>query len=146
MKDFTGGIHGAINRKPVSSADLEVFGAVTGCSMDRAGSLVERHVLGENTERIAFEKGVAEDRSLEPGAREPGDDPGIVPAKLFADCLEQFERDDVDIASNFSGDVLELGVKSDGDVGRDGPGRSGPDETVDFAAGEARIDQRRVGR
>ena len=36
-------------------------------------------------------------------------------------------------------------MKGDGHVGRDGPGRGGPDEAVDLAAGERGIDLRGIG-
>jgi len=64
---------------------------------------------------------------------------------FFGHGLEQFEGDDIDIASDFNGDVLEFRVKSNGDVGRNGPGRSGPDKTIDFAARKRWIDERCIG-
>jgi len=51
--------------------------------MDRASALFERHVLGENTERIAIEKWVAEDHAFEFRAFETGDDLAVYPAEFF---------------------------------------------------------------
>src|SRR6266852_7601832 len=144
MEDSPGGVDGAINGKPVFGADLKVLRAMSGSGVDRAGALFERHVLGENTERIAIEKRVAEDRSFEFRAIETGDDLGIAPPEFFGHGLEQFQGDYVDTASDFDGYVFEFRVESDGNVGRDGPGRSGPDQAVDFAAGERGVDQRGV--
>src|SRR5260370_9886174 len=73
------------------------------------------------------------------------DDLGIVPAGFFGGGLEQFQSDDVDFAVDVGGDVLESRVIGDAHVGRDGPRGSGPDGPVDFAAGELRVDERRVG-
>src|ERR1700732_574830 len=124
MEDFAGGIDRAINRKPVFGADLEVLRAVSGRGVDRTSALFQRHMFSENAERIAIDKRMPEDRSFKLRARKTGDDLGLAPAEFFADGLEQFKRDDVDIAIDFGGHVLKFRMEGDGDVGRNGPGRS----------------------
>ena len=68
------------------------------------------------------------------------------PAAFFGGDFQQIRGDDVDIAFDVNGDILELRVEGDGHVGRDGPGRGGPDEAEDFAPGERGIDRGGIGR
>ena len=44
--------------------------AVAGSGVDGAGALLQRHVIGQNAQRIALEKRMAEDRAFEPRALE----------------------------------------------------------------------------
>src|SRR5207302_8426801 len=77
-------------------------------------------------------------------AIETGDDLGISPPEFFGHGLEQFEGDYVDTTTHFSGDVFSFRMESDGNVGGNGQGRSGPDKAEDLAARERGIDERRV--
>ena len=65
MVETARGIHGAIRRDAVRLGDDVVFLAVARSGVDRAGSLFERHVIAQDAERIAFKKGMAEDRSVQ---------------------------------------------------------------------------------
>ena len=118
---------------------------MAGRGVDRAGALFERDVIAEDAERIAIEKRMAEDGAFELRAGKRGDGFRIRSSRSFsAVTFSSSTRDDVDVAADFDRDVFELRMIGDGDVGRDGPGRGGPDEAVDLAAGERGIDGRRV--
>ena len=124
-----------------------IFLAVAGRGVDGAGALFERDVIGEDAEGIALEERMAEDgvlRAARPGRRRALRE--VAPAAFFGGDVEQVGGDDVDVACHIDGDVLELRMEGDGHVGRDGPGRGGPDEAVDLAAGERGIDGGGVGR
>ena len=64
------GIHRAVGRDAVLPADHVVFLAVAGRGVDRAGALLERDVIGQDAERIALQKRMAEDGAFEARARE----------------------------------------------------------------------------
>ena len=68
MEEAAGGIHGTVGRDAVLLADDVIFLAVAGRGVDRAGALFERHVVGQDAERIAFEERMAEDRAFQPCA------------------------------------------------------------------------------
>ena len=63
---------------------------------------------------------------------------GRRPAELLGDDREEPLGQDVDLASDFGGDVLVLGMEGDGQVGRERPGRRRPDEDGGAAAGQGR--------
>ena len=50
---------------PYLLADDVVFLAVAGRGVDRAGALLQRDVVGQDAERIALEKRMAEDRAFQ---------------------------------------------------------------------------------
>src|SRR6266404_9149790 len=81
---------------------------------------------------------------LEYGAGESGEDSKVLPAAFFGGDGEQPLGDDVDVASHIHRHVLEVWVVGDRHIGGDGPGRGGPDQAVDFTAGQRRMDFGRV--
>ena len=83
LKDTAGGIDRAVDRKAVALADDEVFLAMAGRRVDRAGALLERDVIAQDAERIAVEKRMAEDCALRACARESRDDCVSIPAERF---------------------------------------------------------------
>ena len=70
---------------------------------------------------------------------------GSAPAALFRRGVEQIGRDDVDVAAHRDSDIFELRVERDAEVGRERPGRGGPDEAVDLFAGKRGVDRRGIG-
>ena len=74
LEDAASGINRAIDRQAVALADDEIFLAVAGRGMDCAGALFESDVIADEAERIAIEKGMAEDDAIELGDREARED------------------------------------------------------------------------
>ena len=99
MKEAAGGIDRAEGGDAVLPADGVVFLAVAGRGVDGAGALFERDVIGEDAERIAIEKGMAEDGAFELRAREIARRLRCsAQPQLFGGDLQQIRGDDVDIA------------------------------------------------
>jgi hypothetical protein len=71
VKEAARGVHRAVDFDAVLPADDVIFLAVSGRGVDRAGALFERDVIGQDAERIALQKRMAEDRAFElaPGKR-----------------------------------------------------------------------------
>src|SRR5579863_9112871 len=63
--ELSGCIHRAVNRQPVLHADFKIFLAMARSGMNRARSLLERNVVGENTKRIAIEKWMAKNSAFD---------------------------------------------------------------------------------
>ena len=136
---------GSTPAMPYCWPDDVVFLTVAGSRVHRAGALFERDVIAQDAERIAFEERDAGRRCL-PAARprisralSASAQPQLPPWRF-----EQIRGDDVDVAADFHGDVLELRVKGDGQVGRNRPRRGGPDQAADLLARQRRIDLRRI--
>ena len=147
MIEAARGIHRAIGFDAVLAADDVVFLAVSGGGVDRAGALFQRDVIGQDAERIAFQKRMMEDRAFETRSGETRQYFIVGPAALFGGDFQKFGGHDVDGTGSGWGDrgILVFGMKRDGHVGRDGPGRGSPDEAVDVAAGERGIDRGGIG-
>ena len=63
--------------------DDVIFLAVAGRGVDGAGALFERDVIGQDAERIALEKRMAEDRAFETRTGEARQHFGIRPSRTF---------------------------------------------------------------
>src|SRR6202012_3717156 len=61
-------------------------------------------------------------------------------AASFACCCGEVTRDDIDMVAVVERGVLDLRIEGDGHRGGKRPGSGGPDDRVDLAAGELRID------
>jgi hypothetical protein len=72
VKEAARGVHRAIDFDAVLPADHVIFLAVPGRGVDRAGALFERDVIGQDAERIALQKRMAEDRRFELARRGSG--------------------------------------------------------------------------
>ena len=131
---------------PFACADDVVFLAVTGRGVDCAGSLLQRHVIAQDAERITLQKRMAENRSVQFRALEMGQPLRLLPSASLGRRAGQFLRDDVDVSGFLDRRVGVMGVKRDREIGRDGPGRRGPDQPVHPLAGERGIDRGRIGR
>src|ERR1700685_756013 len=83
--------------------------------------------------------------ALEFASRESRDY-GPIPAEHFGYLRQQSFGDDGQTLRRIDRDVFEFWVEADGEVRRYGPRRSGPDEGVNVASGECRIDGSRIGR
>ena len=83
--------------------------------------------------------------ALELAARKRGQNLGLGPAELFDDGREKPFGQNVDLAANVGGDILVLGVKRDGHVGRERPRSRRPDDDVGTAAGKGREFGAQVG-
>ena len=100
---------GQIRRDAVLLPDRVVFLAVPRSGVDRAGALFQRHVVGQDAERIALQERMAEDRAFQLRAR--GTSAIVVvlaPAALLRRDLQQIRGDDVDVARHIHRRVLEL--------------------------------------
>ena len=69
LKEAAGGVDRTVGLDAVLPADDVVFLAVPGSGVDRAGALLERDVIAENADRIAFQERMAEDGALQPRRR-----------------------------------------------------------------------------
>ena len=136
MKEAAGGVDRTVGLDAVMAAGDVVFLAVTGRGVDGAGALFERHIVGQDAERIALEKRMAENGVLHLGAGEAGEHLVFAPSALFGGDLGEIGGDDVDVARDIHRDILVFRMEGDGHVGGNGPGGGGPDEPVDLAAGE----------
>ena len=94
-----------------------VFHAVTRRNMDTAGSLIKRHVVGQNADRIALYERMPEYGALKQVARKGGDDFGIGPAAFVRRSFQQVLRDDVDFASYIHCYVFKFRMKGDSHIG-----------------------------
>ena len=101
----------------IALADLEIFLAVSGRGVDRAGALLERHVIGQNPERIAIEKRMAEDRAFELRARKSRDHLGLDPSRASPPpAFSKSYRDDVDVLATIDRHIFEFRMKGDGEL------------------------------
>ncbi len=139
-------IHRTKRRDAVLLPDGVVFLSVSGRGVHRPGALFQRHVVGQDAHRIALEKRMAEHRAFDPRALKRRDRLVVAPAQFFRRHLHQVRRHQVHRARHVHRRVLVARIVGDRHVRRDGPRRGGPDQPVDVAAGERRIDRRRVRR
>ena len=72
--EAAGGIDRAEGGDAVLAADGVVLLSVAGRGVDGAGALLESDVIGQDAERIAVEKGMAENGVLDGGAGETSQD------------------------------------------------------------------------
>src|SRR5207248_316397 len=140
MIEAAGRVDGAICGDAILPGYDVIFLPMAGGRVDSAGTLLEGDVIGENAERIAIEEWVTEDGVLDGGSGELGDNLEILPAAFLGSCGEQIIGNDIDVTGNIRGHILELRMEGDRHVGGNGPGRRGPDQAIDFAAGERGID------
>jgi hypothetical protein len=95
-RDRSGRRHPPGNRfRGRTAADDVIFLAVAGRGVDRAGALLQRDVIGQDAERIALQKRMAEDGAFQ---REPGKRRALSgrPSRTFRGDLQQVGGDDVD--------------------------------------------------
>ncbi len=85
-----------------------------------------------------------EHRAFQLGAGEACDH-RLVPTERFGYLVQQAFGDDRQALRRVNHDVFESGIEADGKVCRDGPRRRGPDQAVNFAPGQARIQGRGIG-
>src|SRR5260370_684758 len=107
--------------------------AVPGRGVNGACSLLERDVLREYASRISFQKRMPEHGAFKPRAGKPGEFRMLRPAASLSRRLNEICRDKINVTPGVHCDVLEFRMKRDGHVGRDGPGCSGPDQSVNIA-------------
>ena len=136
IEEAAGGIHRAIDLEAVLHADDVIFLAVSGRGVDRAGALLQRDVIAQDAERIALDERDGGRRcrsSLRAGEarRSPRHRSSrTFPRSLQADLPRRCRRRSSTSTATYS--ILRM--KRDGEVGRDGPGRGGPDQAVDVLA------------
>ncbi len=80
MIETTARVYGTVDLKPVFVSYLEVLLTVPRRSMDSASALLQRYVIGQDSNGLAIEKWMAEDSAVELRARKSCDDFRIVPA------------------------------------------------------------------
>src|SRR5438270_5514331 len=118
MKELSGAVHRAVDRNAILASYFEILLAVAGRSMYGPRTLLERHVIGQNAERVAIEKWMAENGAFQLVTSERRDDLRLAPATFLGGSLQQFERDDVHIAvRRFRCDVFKLWMIGDRHVG-----------------------------
>ncbi len=87
-------------------------------------------------------------RKTVPAMREPSkvaQHCGRFPIASLRGRAQEILGDNVDVATDLRRDVGEFGMVGDRQVGRNGPGRSRPDQSPNAAAGERGIDERGIG-
>ncbi len=142
--DVTAGIDAAGGVDAVLLAGREIVHAVRGRGVDCAGALVGGDVGGEDAEDGALEERMLEGDAIEGCAFEAGEFDRIFEVARGLHALSQFRSDDVHIFAEFESHVLEIGMEGYGHRRGQRPGSGGPDDGVDFAAGERGCDGCRV--
>ena len=102
--------------------------------MHRACALFERDVIAQQSYGIALQEWMLEYGARQFFARERRD--GLVrrpPARLRRGA-QQILGDDKDVTAHLHGCVDELGMKGDAQVGWNGPGGGGPNQTENIFA------------
>ena len=119
-------------------AGVEVVGAVTRRGVHGAGAGVERDVVPEHAERRPRVERMLKADLFELGALHPRHRLAERLAARRGDLRRQRLGDDHRAAFNFVRRVVELRMKRDRQVGRDGPRRRRPDQHRDLTAGQLR--------
>ena len=122
---------------------VEVVGAVARSGVDRARSLLESDVVGQYGDRVTLVQRVAEPKALELGPPQPRERSSQAAAGFLGDASGQRLGNDYRACLSFRARRLErrvghLGVKGDGQIGRDGPRGRRPDQDSGGAVGQRR--------
>src|SRR5579872_4959247 len=100
MKEPPRCIHRAIGRDPVLLTDDVVLLPMPRSRVYRAGALLQRHMVAEDSERVALQKGMPEDRGCERRTLKLGDSPMRFPSTLVSCCAYKIVRDDIYVVAN----------------------------------------------
>ncbi len=130
--------HRGIDVKAVTDAGIEVVRAVAWRRVDGARAGVERHVVSQHAERHPRVERVQEADPLHLLPLEARDRRAERQARDFRDLRGERFRDDHRAAAHFVRGIIELRVERDRQVGRNRPGRRGPDEDRHVAPFELR--------
>ena len=129
---------GRVDVEPVLHAREEVIGAVTRGCVDRAGALLEGHIVAEHGQRVALVERVPEYKTLHDRARELYERrPELAPGHA-GDALGQRFGDDYDRLVYRIRRVDVLRMKRDREVRRNRPRGRRPDEYRHVAACQLR--------
>ena len=121
------GPHGAVHVQPFAQAGLVVVGAVTGGGVHQPGAVFEGDVFGVGDLAFAVAEGVLVGDADEVAAGEGALGLGAVDAALGQDFCRQFGGENDLARAGLIDAVLVALVHGDGEVGRQRPGRGGPD-------------------
>ena len=129
-----------IDVQPVADPGGVVVGAVSRRGVDRAGALLQRHVVGEHPHRVAVVERVAKGQAFEVAALQAGQRRAEVAPDRGRHRVPAFLRDDhggagVGVrAAAVVDPVVDAGVERHRQIRRDGPGGGGPDQHRDRAS------------
>ena len=132
-------VHGHADVHTLLHAHVVVVDAVAGRVVDDAGAVLGAHVVGEQRHALdALEDRLPVAQVVEGLGRHlvglaVDRDRGALPARDAADLLGEVLQHDLGAALVLDGGVDGAGLERHGLVGRDGPGRGGPDHEVDRA-------------
>ena len=109
---------------------------MAGRRVDAAGAAVHGHVVGEDDRGGAVDEGVAGAQVLERAAGDRLDDGrGRAEAGGRRDGAQERARDDDPLGTQVGDHVVDVRIDRDGEVGRDRPGRRGPDDDAEGLVG-----------
>ena len=123
-----------VHRQPVTLADNVVIHTVAGCRVHRTGTSLERDVVAQHDGHLAVIERVLQQLAIEyrtlcaPDHLVVGDTPGRHHA--FEHAVGHHQA----LVTNLHQHVFEVRIQRDPLVGRQGPGRGGPDDHRDLAA------------
>jgi len=124
-------VHRCIDVEAVDLADLVVLLAVARGDVHAARSRIQRDEGRQDQERLPVVERVPRLEMLHDTALEGGQDLVVLDADLGHDRGDEFVgHDQHAVPVRLHRGVIELRVEGDGQVGRDGPGRGGPDDHV----------------
>src|SRR5438270_7111492 len=112
-----------------------------GSRVNRAGALLERHIVGQHSKDFAVEEGMAEGCAFQRAAGKAGDDRRLLEPRVLPSGFEQSLGDDINLFTVclFYRHVFVARMEGDRHRSWKRPRRGRPDDGVDLFSGERRV-------
>ena len=137
LEEFARAIYRAVSRQTVALRNGEIFLAMSRRCVNRARPLFQRHVIAQNPQGFAIEKRMLENGAFQMRPGEGCDHPRRNPTAALGRSAQKIFRDDVDVSlRRLRRRVDVFRIEGDSQIGRQRPGRGGPDESKNALAGE----------
>src|SRR6266481_7079052 len=125
-------VKGRVDLQCIFLAGIEVVGAVAGSAVNDAAALIKSDVIRENSGHLNGEKWMLKFHTLEIAALEGGANFGFLDAALGLQSGHAVGGQKQCALFGFDDGVVEIGMKGERAIVRNGPGSSGPDDGADF--------------